>query len=40
MSLPAVTFEDRFCFSRIGGIEEVDGCTWRVQTAWPSMGSV
>jgi len=31
-----------FCFNRkcgIGGGHEVGGCTWRVQTAWSSLGS-
>ena len=39
MLLPAVTFGDRFCFSRKGGIGGGDGYTQRVQTAWPSVGS-
>jgi len=33
------TFGDRFCFSRKGGIGGGGGCTRRVQTAWPSLGS-
>jgi len=39
MSLPAMTFQDRFCFSRKNGIRGGGGCTRRVQTAWPSLGS-
>jgi len=38
MSLPAMMFGDRFCFSRKGGMGEVGGCTRRVQTAWLSLG--
>jgi len=36
MSLPAMTFGDRFCFSRKGGIGKGG---WVVQTAWLSLGS-
>ena len=39
MSLPAMTFGDRFCFSRKGGIGGGGWCTQRVQTTWPSLGS-
>ena len=35
MSLPAISFGDRFCFSRKGRI----GGGGRVQTAWPRLGS-
>jgi len=36
MSLPAITFGDRFCFSRKGGI---GGGGWVHLKAWLSMGS-
>jgi len=36
MSLPAMIFGDRLCFSRKDGIGEG---RWRVQTAWLSLGS-
>ena len=41
MSLLAMSFEDRFCGSRKGGTGEgeVGGCTGRMQTAWPCLGS-
>ena len=35
----AMSFGDRFCFSRKGGTGEVGGCTRGVQTAWPPLGS-
>ena len=38
ISLPAMPFGDRFCFSRNDGIGEMEGCTQRVQTAWPRLG--
>jgi len=39
MSLLAMSFGDRFCFSRKGRIGEVSGRNRRVQTAWPHLGS-
>ena len=39
MSLPAMSLGLRFCVSRKGGTGEVGGCTRRVQTAWPRLGS-
>ena len=39
MSLPAMSLGLRFCVSRKGGTGEVGGCTQRVQTAWPRLGS-
>jgi len=39
MSLPAMSFGDRFCFSRKGGHRKVGGCIRRMQTGWPSLGS-
>ena len=38
MSLPVMSFGDRFCVSRKGGTGG-GGCTRRVQTAWPCLGS-
>ena len=39
MSHPAMSLGDRLCASRKGGAGEVGGCTRRVQTAWPRLGS-
>ena len=39
MSLLAMSLEDRFCGSRRAGQGEVGGCTGRVQTVWPCLGS-
>jgi len=39
ISLPAMSFGLRFCVSRKGRTGEVGGCTWRVQTVWPCLGS-
>jgi len=39
MSLSAMSLGLRFCMSRKGGTGEMGGCTRRVQTAWPRLGS-
>ena len=39
MSLPAMTFGDRFCFSRKGEIGGGGWCTQRVHTVWLSLSS-
>jgi len=38
MSLSVMSFGDRFCLSRKGGMGEVGGGTQKVQTAWPRLG--
>jgi len=38
MSLPAMSFGDRFCFGRKGGIGGSGWCTRRVQTTWAVSG--
>ena len=40
MSHPAMSLGDRFCESRKAGQGEVDGCTRKVQTAWPCRRKV
>jgi len=38
MSLLAMSLGLRFCVNRKAGQGEVDGCTGRLQTAWPRLG--
>jgi len=39
MSLPAMTFRERFCMLQQKGGIGGGGCTQRVQTAWLYLGS-